>query len=281
MKRRELQELLARQGLAPRHRLGQNFLVEPDLLRALVREAGVAAGDAVLEIGPGAGGLTRPLLEAGARVLAVEVDPGLASLLRELLAAPLAEGRLRLVEGDVLGPDPAFHPRVETWWAEVRRPRVVANLPYGISGPLLARLAGRPLRGASLLLQQELVDRALGRRLRDRGPLAVLLHLAFRARAGRRLPPEVFWPRPRVHSAVLHLEPREDALPAEAWPRVRGWLRVAFAERRKMLLPRLREQAPPLARVLEEAGVEAALRPEELSLDDWEGILRRAILEGL
>ena len=277
--RSELRALLEVEGLRPSTRFGQNFLVDAALLAAVPRDAGVLPGERVLEVGPGVGSLTVPLLEAGAAVLAVEVDHGLADLLRRRLAAPITEGRLGLVEGDVLDRDERFHPEVEAWWAAGPPPRVVSNLPYAISGPFLARLPGRPLAGAALLLQREVADKAAGPRdaAGPWSPLSVRLRLGFTVRLGRRVPPEVFWPRPRVDSAFLHLEPRADALPGPADAVLRAWLRVAFAERRKRLLPRLARRFPEAAAALAAVGVGAEARPEEVPPEPWAEALRQVV----
>lgn len=266
MKQERLRALLAQRGLAPADRLGQNFLIDPALLAAIPGDAGVQAGEPVLEVGPGAGSLSERLLAAGADVLAVELDRGLAAWLRERFAG---EPRFRLVEGDVLGPGAAFHPEVEAWWPP-RRPRLVANLPYGISGPFLGRLPGRFLAGACLLLQLEMAQRvvaAVGGA--DYGPLAVRLQLAFQARLGRRVPPEVFWPRPRVQSAFLHLQPRADAPSAAEDARLAALLRQAFGQRRKQVLARVREWSPPAAAALAAAGVSARQRAEQIPPETW------------
>lgn len=263
----ELRALLEARGLSPRHAFGQNFLIDPALLRAIPADAGVEAGDRVLEVGPGAGALTERLLAAGARVLAVEIDAGLAGLLRERFADELDAGRLELVHGDVLDRDERLHPRVEAWWTEDAPPRVVANLPYAISGPFLARLAGRPLRGACLLLQREVAEKAAGRD--DRGPLPIRLGAHFEARLGRRLPAEVFWPRPQVASAFLHLEPRPDAPPPQVDAALRALLRAGFAQRRKRLLGLVRKSWPAAAEALARAGVQDAQRAEEIAPETW------------
>jgi 16S rRNA (adenine1518-N6/adenine1519-N6)-dimethyltransferase len=264
----DLRALLESHGLRPNPRFGQNFLVDPALLAAIPVDAGVRAGERVLEVGPGAGALTAELLAAGAQVLAVEVDHGLAGLLRGRFAEALADGRLALLECDVLAAHERYAPAVEEWWAAGPPPRLVANLPYQISGPFLGRLPGRPLSGATLLLQREVARKACGL---DDGwsPLGVRLALAFHARVGRRLPPEVFWPRPQVESAFLHLEPRAGAPDAAADRLLAGALKVAYGQRRKRALPRLRREAPAWAEALLAVGVGEQARAEEISPETW------------
>lgn len=267
MRLSDLKELLAAHGLKPRQMFGQNFLVDPSLLAAIPQDAGVEAGDRVLEVGPGAGALTRQLLQQGAKVLAVEIDAGLADLLREQFAAELASGQFELVHADVLDRDERFHPRVEAWWPEGDPPRVVANLPYAISGPFLARLAGRRLRGACLLLQREVAEKAASRA--ETGPLPIRLGAHFDARLGRRLPASVFWPRPRIESAFLHLEPRTDGPSGEVDAALRELLRLAFSQRRKRVLGLLARAWPTAAEVLRAAGVDESARAEQIERGLW------------
>ena len=273
MRLQELKALLAEHGLAPQPRFGQNFLVDPALLAAIPLDAGLEAGERAIEIGPGAGALTERLLAAGALVTAVELDHGLARLLRARFAVELAAGRLELLEGDALGPQESLHPALEERWAaEAARgapPRLVANLPYSISGPFLARLPGRPLAGATLLLQREVADKACGPEGGEWSPLAIRLALAFEAERGRRVPPEVFWPRPQVDSAFLHLRPRPDAMPAAALTALAPVLRAAFGQRRKALLARLDRDQPAWAAALRAAGVGERARPGELGPEIW------------
>lgn len=276
--------MLAERGLAPRHRLGQNFLLDPALLQATVRDADVRPGERVLEVGPGAGALTAELLAAGAALLAVEVDRGLAVWLRERFAAALAgepgsSGSLQLVEGDVLAPGERLIEPVESWWAGGSPPKVVANLPYGISGPFLGRLPGRPLAGANLLLQAEVAEKAAASGGEAYGPLSVRLGLAFEVRVGRRVPPEVFWPRPRVESAFLQLEPRPDAPGREEDEALARLLRLGFGQRRKQLLARLRGEWPRAAEALEACGVAERARPAEVPPGAWRRAAQALILQ--
>ncbi|TAH36332.1 MAG: ribosomal RNA small subunit methyltransferase A [Planctomycetota bacterium] len=274
MRQDELRRMLEARGLAPLSRYGQNFLVDPALLSVVAADAGVVPGERVLEVGSGAGALTAELLAAGARVLAVEVDRGLAAWLRERFAAELDEGRLRLVEGDALAAGERFHPEVEAWWSQGAAPRLVSNLPYGISGPFLGRLPGRPLAGACLLLQREMAQRAAaGPGGPDYGPLSVRLRLAFELRLGRHAPPQVFWPRPEVHSIFLHLRPCPDAASPAEDRVLAAWLRAAFTQRRKRALARL---PPEAAAALQAQGVAAGARPQEIAPDTWLAAVRAA-----
>ena len=275
----ELRDLLAAHGLRPNPRFGQNFLIDPALLARIPIDAGVEPGDFVLEVGPGAGSLTKELLNAGAKVLAVELDFGLARLLRERFHEALEGGQLQLIEGDALGPEETLHPQVEAWWAALpAAPRLVANLPYAISGPFLGRLPGRDLASATLLLQREVADKASGPRGKEEwSPLSIRLYLGFIAKTGRRLPPEVFWPRPKIDSAFLQLHPRDDALPAAEEKMLNQVLRFAFGQRRKTLLGRLRKEFPLWADALEAESAGKDTRPGAVPPQAWVAAMRRVL----
>ena len=277
MKLGELRDLLAAHGLRPNPRFGQNFLVDPALLSRIPVDAGVEPGDAVLEVGPGAGSLTFELLKAGATVVAVELDHGLLRVLRERFEEELEDGRLTLIEGDILGPNETMHPEVEAWWVGLEHPpRLVANLPYAISGPFLGRLPGRALSGATLLLQREVADKAAGPVGKEEwSPLSIRLHFAFEAQTGRRLPPEVFWPRPKIDSAFLQLRPKTTALPMASEGVLNEVLRFAFGQRRKTLLGRLRKEFPQWAAAMEAEGVDANARPGSIAPAVWRAALAR------
>lgn len=267
MKRSELRELLEAHGLSPRQMFGQNFLIDPALLAAIPQDAGVQPGERVLEVGPGAGALTRELLDVGAQVFAVEIDAGMVGLLQERFATELDSGALRLLHADVLASDEALHVEVEDWWQAGDPPRVVANLPYAISGPFLARLVGRPLLGATLLLQKEVAEKAASRT--ETGPLSIRLGQHFDASVGRKVPAQVFWPRPKVDSAFLQLRPRADAPPPEVDAALRRLLREAFAQRRKRVLGLLGKSWPEAAACLTGLGVASDARAEQIAPELW------------
>ncbi|MBC8403794.1 MAG: ribosomal RNA small subunit methyltransferase A [Planctomycetes bacterium] len=270
MKLGDLKRLLEQHGLRPQQMFGQNFLVDPALLQAIPEDAGLQAGDRVLEVGPGAGALTAELLRHQADVYAVEIDRGMCELLRERFESSLEGGQLRLLQADVLAKDELFHREVEEWWHQGTPPRLIANLPYAISGPFLGRLPGRRLQNAALLLQREVAVKAAGKvGSKDYGPLTVRLSLAFKTRVGRRLPPEVFWPRPQIESAFLHLEPRADAPSAAVDKLLATILKLGFGQRRKRLLGRLAKQFPAAAEALRQGGVHEQARAEQVEPALW------------
>ena len=247
----QLRGRLEAAGFRPSRRLGQNFMIDPQLAAAIVRDAGVESGEFVLEVGPGPGVLTFQLARAGARVLAVEIDPRLAAVAAENLGGA---GEVELLECDVLAGKHALAPEVEAKLPAAGEPwRLVANLPYSVSAPLIAILAAR---GASAPLSMTcLVQREVAQRLAampasaDWGPLAIGVQLAYEAQPGRTVGPELFWPRPKVDSTVCHLALRSDA-PTDpaglaAAERVRALARALFGRRRQTLGRFVAEHLPP------------------------------------
>lgn len=276
-----VRRLLRDEGLRARHSLSQNFLADPDVLQAILDEAAPAAGERILEIGPGLGILTEALLGAGAAVTAVELDTRLAALLRDRFRDVIATspswsttGRLRLVEGDALDQD---LPRI------VRPPYlVVANMPYHITSPILHRLLERAPRPERLVLmvQWEVAERIASPPGRM-SYLSVFVQYHAVARIVRRVPAAAFEPAPAVDSAIVVVEPRRPGSAAEAdrpddaaaddalWSLVQA----GFRERRKMLHNTLvRQLGLPAARVdaaLAAAGIDRDRRPQTLAVAEW------------
>lgn len=262
--REDLQALFRRYGLRPRKALGQHFLVSEPLLQKILEAADLHPDDRVLEIGAGVGTLTFPLLERVARVLAVEADPRLCAVLEEL-----AEGNpgLDLRCQDVLELDlpSLLHP--PPW-------KVVANLPYYLSGPLLARLLElHPLlRLAVLTLQKEVAERILSPPGKPSyGGLSVLSALFAPARPVAPAPPRCFYPPPEVDSKVVRL----DFLPSPQAPfsLLQKTVRAAFAHRRKSLRQGLAKALglPPdeIEDLLRAAQIDPSRRAEEMSPSEF------------
>lgn len=229
----EIRGLLASRGLSPRHALGQNFLIDHNLLRRLVDESGVGAGDLVLEVGPGTGTLTEELLARGCEVIACELDRGLAGLLRNRLGN---EARFTLVEGDCLEGKRALSGALAG--ALAGRPfTLVANLPYGSATPLmLTLLVDHPeCRAMFATIQREVADRLAARPgSKAYGPLAVVASLLARVRTVAALAPECFWPRPEVTSAMVAIERNPDA-PSLDTRALADFCQRLFAQRRKQI----------------------------------------------
>ncbi|GAB4155079.1 MAG: hypothetical protein Fur0037_23560 [Planctomycetota bacterium] len=233
-------ERLAAMGFRPSSALGQNFLLDPSLHRFVAKTADPSEGDLVLEVGVGLGFLTRELLARGAEVIGVEIDRRLHALVERELEG----SRLRLIRADVLGGEGGtLHPEVRKALAGADRELlVVANLPYSVSGPLIAELCAldRLPRRMVLLLQRELAERLCAAPAqRTYGGLSVLVQSLFRARIVRRVGPEVFRPRPKVDSAILladRLAPPPEVLrPAGLRREYAAFARTLFGKRRKVL----------------------------------------------
>ena len=259
-----------------RKRFGQHFL-EPAWVAKVVDAVAPSPGDVVLEIGPGRGALTKVLAPRVARVIAVEID-------RDLAARLQADGppNVTTVIGDFLDVD------LDEVLKDVPLPvRVVGNLPYNVSSPILFRLLGsaddgRRFSDATLMLQKEVADR-IAARPRDEGYGALSIQAALLARVDRvlTLPPGAFRPPPKVTSAVITMRfhpPAAEVGNRETFERV---VRGVFLQRRKTLLNALRPIAETTgksaAELLDLAGLNPAARPETLTVDDF-ARLSRAVL---
>lgn len=253
--------LLAENGLAPRRDLGQNFVADPNTVRRIARLADVGAGDHVVEIGPGLGSLTLALADTGAHVTAVEVDRGVVTVLRRIIAA--AGSDVEVVEADALRLD----------WGRllgVQPCVVVANLPYNIATPLVCDLLDHVPQVDRMLVmvQREVAERFCATpRTPQYGAVSVKVAYWATARIAGLVPASVFVPRPNVESALVAIErrstPPTDADPAAMFPLVR----TAFGQRRKMLRRSLAGVVAPDE--FERAGIDPTRRPEELDVIEW------------
>jgi len=251
--------LLRELGVRPSRRLGQNFLLDPNMLDALVRSAAPKPGDNVLEIGPGPGLLTKCLLAAGARVTAVEVDHRFAAWLRaEFADVP----GISLVEADAckLDYDELF----------TGRPfRCIANLPYCIASPLLAKFAllEHPPHAVHVLVQRETAERiAAGPGSRTFGALSVRVQCAYAPRLLRRVPPQVFWPVPRVDSVFLELRLRPHPPDVRVRRAVSDVARTVFGQRRRKAFSLLKNRYGEawVKQVFQDRGLALDARAEHL-----------------
>jgi len=268
----DIRRTLRQSGLHARHSLSQNFLVDVDVLEAILAEAAPEPGGNVLEIGPGLGFLTAGLLAARASVTAVELDPGLAAFLRERFAPALARaagaGSFRLIEGDAL--DQPLARLLEQPYD------VVANLPYHITSPILHRLLGAPPRPRRLVL---MVQREVAERIAappgGLSYLSVFVQYHAAVRIARRVPPTAFEPAPAVESAVIVLDPfaEDDRLEPAAEDALWRLVQAAFRERRKMIHNVLSRQLPisseQVAGALALAAIDPDRRPQTLAVGEW------------
>ena len=268
----DVRDLAGRLDLRPAKRLGQNFVVDPGTVQRITALAGLRPDDVVLEVGPGFGSLTLPLLAAARRVIAVEVDPVLAAELPRTVAdrAPDLAGRLTVVTADAARiaeiPGPGDPPSV-----------LVANLPYNVAVPVVLHLLATvsTLRGGLVMVQAEVADRMVaGPGSRVYGIPSVKLAWFATARRAGSVPRSVFWPVPRVDSGLVAFarHPEPDGAGREE---VFAVVDAAFAQRRKTLRAALAGWAgsPAAAeQVLREAGLDPGLRGEALGVDGFTAI---------
>ncbi|MEW6153771.1 MAG: 16S rRNA (adenine(1518)-N(6)/adenine(1519)-N(6))-dimethyltransferase RsmA [Actinomycetota bacterium] len=257
---RQVRDLLARHGARPTKTRGQNFVVDPNTVRRMARLAGVGPGDRVVEVGAGVGSLTLALAETGAAVTAVEVDPRLVPALRETVSG----AGVTVVEADAMALDWDGLLGGDEW-------AMVANLPYNIATPLVADLLDHvpAVRRIVVMVQREVAERlAAGPGEEAYGAVSVKVAYWATAKVVGRVPATVFWPEPKVESAIVDI--RRHARPPGGADRERMFALVAagFGQRRKMLRRSLAGLVDD--RGFEAAGVRPEARAEELGLAHWE-----------
>jgi 16S rRNA (adenine1518-N6/adenine1519-N6)-dimethyltransferase len=248
-----------------RKRFGQHFLVDPSVLDAIVRAIDPRPGQTIVEIGPGRGALTEGLIERAGHIVAVELDRDLAPRLKSRFGA-----RLELIEADVLRVDFA---------AFGQGLRIVGNLPYNISTPLLFHLLPHAERVADqcFMLQAEVVERMVAERGAAYGRLSVTLQWRYAMRRVLDVPPSAFAPPPKVDSAVVTMRPRPAAEVEDIDPDVLGILTTAaFSQRRKLLRHTLGAWCEQLGATLP-PGFDLRRRAEEVPLDEYLALARHVV----
>lgn len=259
------------EGHRARRRFSQNFLHDAHYIERIVEAIDPRPGERIVEIGPGLGALTALLVERAAPVTAVEIDRDLAARLRSRFPSQL----LTLIEGDALRLD-----WVALATADARPLRIVGNLPYHISTPLLFALLPIADRVCDqhFMLQKEVVDRMVAEPGgKDYGRLSVMLQFRYRLARLFTVPPGAFSPPPQVHSAIVRLVPKPEAeLPqvdASVFQRV---VSAAFSQRRKTLRNALAGLLGEAA--IADCGVDPGTRAERLSVEAFVALARRAVV---
>ena len=267
--KQEIQSILTAAGSGPRHRFGQNFMIDGNLVRVVADAGEIAAGDLVVEVGPGTGTLTDEILSRGAEVVAVEIDRDLAGTLRTRYAE---QPRFRLIEGDALAGKHAVNEELAAVLkgAEGRPRKLVANLPYNIASPLVVELL---IVGVDLLVftvQKEVADRLRATAASEAyGPLTVVVQRLAEVEVLRTLPPQAFWPAPKIDSALVRMR-RKDQLGEHAVGFGR-FVHQLFSARRKTLRKALAQAGYAADEMIAARGLDPQARPETLSPDIlWE-----------
>jgi 16S rRNA (adenine1518-N6/adenine1519-N6)-dimethyltransferase len=264
--------ILAKHQIRPLKRLGQSFLSDPNVTRKIVEVSGLRHDDCVVEIGAGLGLMTARMARKAGWVVAVEIDRALIPVLREELKP---YPNVEIVHGDVLKFD--FH---SLWESRGRvNIKVVGNIPYNLSSPILFRLleARRCISSMVLMFQREVAERLVaGPGSKVYGILSVLVRLYTEPAVVLKVPPQCFYPRPRVESAVVRMVvPKRPPADVDDDTFLRAVVRAAFSKRRKTLLNNLKASSlfetrrETLPVILEDLGIDLTSRAETLSPEDF------------
>ncbi|QSX07615.1 16S rRNA (adenine(1518)-N(6)/adenine(1519)-N(6))-dimethyltransferase RsmA [Alkalibacter rhizosphaerae] len=270
---RVMEALLKKHGFTMNKRFGQNFLTDENIVRKIVDAAHIQPTDVVLEIGPGIGTMTRELCDRAQTVLAVEIDDKLIPILKETLAD---KDNCRLIHGDILELDMVE----ELKKIDASSFKVVANLPYYITTPIIMGLLEKdlPLESITVMIQKEVAQRITASPGgKDYGALTVACGYYTRSELAFIVPATVFYPRPKVDSAVIHLEvlsgERMGNKEKKAFFTV---VKAAFGNRRKTLLNSLSNnlslEKEEVRQLLQLAGVEEGRRAETLSFEEFHSL---------
>jgi 16S rRNA (adenine1518-N6/adenine1519-N6)-dimethyltransferase len=277
----QLRQLLGERGVSPRASLGQCFLIDLNLLDIMLAHAELTARDFVLEVGAGTGSMTQRLAQQAGSVLSVEIDPGLYQLARETVAA---HANVRLMHADILKNKNTLNPEVIATVRAMAPPgsptprKLVANLPYVVATPVISLLLLEELPWDRMVvtIQQELANRLMAAPgSKDYGSLSVLVQALADVRVVRELPPSAFWPRPKVRSASVLIEPSSAKRSAIRDPDTfHSFVRSVLLHRRKNLRGALDAAWPDVGKDritewLNGLGIDPTTRAEALPVGDF------------
>ena len=251
----------------PKKRFGQNFLQDENILNNIVKEINPQPNDSIVEIGPGYGALTQKLISATANLIAVEIDNEIAINLKEKFP------QLRLISEDFLETD------LSELFIEGKKLRIVGNIPYNITSPILFKLIenNKLIKDAVFMVQLEVAKRMTAQRgTKDYGILAVVLKYFTEAKLCFKISPNVFFPKPKVFSALVHIRFKEIGVSEEEQKLFIAIVKAAFGNRRKILKNSFSNS------IFQEidfsnSGIDLSLRAENLSVDDFVKLTRYVI----
>ncbi len=263
---REIREALIHAGVMPSKQLGQNFLIDPNMARWIVSQLEITADDAVVEVGPGTGSLSEHLVGKVRKLILIEFDARLAEALKH-----------RFRDDQSVEVHHADGVKFDGRQLFKHRPlKFLGNLPYSCGGAILKNLLSRPhpFERAVIMLQKEVIDRlAAAPGTKDYGILSLRTQANWEVKSLRTVPPEAFYPQPKIDSSVAVLTPRTSGLPTFDYRLFDELIRRGFAQRRKQLKKQLPE-GPPWEDITTGLGVTATVRGEELTLAQWVDLTR-------
>lgn len=263
---REIRELLDHAGVLPSKQLGQNFLIDPNMARWIVSQLEISPDDAVVEVGPGAGSLTTHLIGQVRKLILIEFDARLAAALKERFKD---DASVEVHHEDAV--------KFDGRKLFKHRPlKFLGNLPYSCGGAIMKNLLSRPhpFERAVIMLQKEVIDRLAAKPgTKDYGILSLRTQANWEVRSLRTVPPEAFYPQPKIDSSVAVLTPRTSGLPVFDYRLFDELIRRGFAQRRKQLKKQLPD-GPEWETITEQLGVTATVRGEELTLAQWVDLTR-------
>ena len=271
------QAIVNRYFVKAKKNLGQNFLVDQTAILGIVEAAGIKKNDQVIEIGPGIGSLTEQLLLAGAKVFAYEVDDSLPTILQNELPKkiddqPLAS-RFKILLKDVLKAN--FKEDIGDFFDFTKPIKVVANLPYYITTPIIFALAESDLHFTSLtlMMQKEVAERLEAQPgSKDYGPLTISVQTEMKVKLALQVGRNSFMPRPKVDSSVVALTPLKEKPAIEDRKHFIWIVKMCFSQRRKTLNNNLKSLLPDKTKrdeLITELGVEPRIRPEDLTIEQF------------